>query len=70
MAVDVTEVAFDEGYEAYGNRKEVTVNPYNIYTQGVQYVSWRSGWFDHQELSREAGGPFPIFDDSNRMDVV
>jgi hypothetical protein len=55
---DVTEIAYNKGYKAFAEGKYLTDNPYSVYTNGVEFVSWRAGWYDHEQMSKEDG---PIF---------
>lgn len=59
---DMRQEAYDAGYAAYGERKSIDDTP-DTYCM-VEVINFRIGWIDHERMSKEAGGPFPIFDEA------
>ena len=54
--------AMDEGYKAYGERKLNDANPY-LNIDPLKSLDWSYGWYNHRQMSIEAGGPFPIIEE-------
>ncbi len=67
MLDEMIEKASVQGYNAHQLRIDVTENPYNMITNGISFVAWRTGWFNAQTDMMEAGGEFPIIEGTDNL---
>jgi hypothetical protein len=56
MTIEEEASVWEEGYVAFQDDLELTDNPYNPNIDGVDFVLWRTGWFDAQREADEDDG--------------